>query len=119
MGQDVSWMLELSVAPERGPEFQTLMKEMISATETNEAGALNYEWSLSDDGGTCHIFERYVSSDAAMAHLATFGATFASRFLELLKPVRFMVYGAPNQEVKQALAAFAPSYMVSVGGFSR
>ena len=31
--------------------------------------------------------------------------------LEVLKPVRFVVYGAPNQAVNKALAGFSPTYM--------
>jgi hypothetical protein len=45
------------------------------------------------------------------AHLGTFGEKFASRFLEVLKPVRFVVYGAPNAAVQDALAGFNPVYM--------
>lgn len=54
-----------------------------------------------------------------MAHLGTFGERFAGRFMEILAPTRFVVYGSPNQEVKDALAAFGPTYMNSAGGFSR
>lgn len=33
-------------------------------------------------------------------------------------PVRFVVYGSPNQGVKNALAAFNMAYMQPVNGFS-
>lgn len=119
MATDVSWMLELNVKPGSEKDFRILVDEMVTATRTNESGTLNYEWSLSADGSVCHLYERYVDSAAVMTHLATFGAKFASRFLEVLKPVRFTAYGAPSQEVKDALAAFKPVYMKPVGGFSR
>jgi hypothetical protein len=44
---------------------------------------------------------------------------YAGRFLEILKPVRSVVYGSPSQEVKDVLADFNPVYMRPVGGFSR
>ena len=119
MATDVSWMLELNVQRGREKDFTVLMNEMVTATRANEAGTLNYEWSTSADGCVCHIFERYVDSAAVMTHLATFGEKFAGRFLEVLKPVRFVVYGSPSQDVKDALAGFNPVYMQPVGGFSR
>jgi quinol monooxygenase YgiN len=92
---------------------------MVEATEEGEPGALDYQWSTSADGTVCHIYERYADSQAAMAHLANFGARFAERFMTVLAPIRFVVYGNPSLEVQEALAAFGPTYMRSVGGFSR
>jgi hypothetical protein len=37
----------------------------------------------------------------------------------VFKPTRFVVYGSPSQEVKDALADFNPVYMQPAGGFSR
>jgi len=119
MNDQVSWMLDLEIQPGRDADFRALMAEMVSATQANEAGTLDYEWSVSEDGRRCHLFERYVDSDATMTHLATFGERFAARFLEILKPVGFVVYGSPSAVVREALAAFGPAYMQTVGGFSR
>ena len=119
MPAEVSWILEASFQPGREKDFRSLVDEMVTATHANEPGTLNYEWSTSADGSVCHIFERYVDSAAVTIHLATFGEKNASRFLEVLKPVRFVVYGSPNQDVKNALAAFKTVYMQPVNGFSR
>ncbi len=119
MATDISWVLELSVQPGRDRDFKALMEEMVAATRANEPGTLNYEWSTSSDGSACHIYERYGDSSAVMIHLVAFDMKFAGRFLELFKPVRFVVYGSPSQEVKNALADFNPVYMQQVGGFSR
>lgn len=119
MKNDVYWMLELEIQAGRGDDFRALMAEMVGATQANEAGALNYEWSTSADGKLCHIYERYSDSAAVLTHLSTFGKRFASRFLGILKPIRFVVYGSPNAEVRDTLAGFNPVYMREVGGFSR
>ena len=119
MNTNVYWMLELNVQPGREKDFRVLMEEMVSATEANESGTLNYEWSTSADGKVCHIYERYLDSAAVMTHLGTFGKRFAGHFLEVLKPVRFVVYGSPSTAVKDALAGFNPIYMQAVGGFRR
>ena len=119
MSSYVSWMLELDVQEGRESDFRALMAEMVGATKTNEAGTLDYEWSTSADGKRCHIFERYVDSAAVLTHVGTFGERFAGRFLEILKPVRFVVYGSPSTAVQDALAGFEPVYMQPTGGFSR
>lgn len=119
MDKHVYWILELNIRAGKGPEFHALMDEMVTATLNDEPGALNYEWSTSDDGSVCHIFERYVDSVATVKHLTTFGEKFAARFMEILSPTKFTVYGSPNQQVKDALAAFGVAIMSPVGGFSR
>lgn len=119
MSDHVSWMLELEIEGGRESSFRELMTEMIAHVEANEPGTLDYEWSVSADGGRCHIFERYADSAAALAHLGGFGERFAGRFLEVLHPVRFVVYGSPTDAVKDAVAGFNPEFMEPAAGFSR
>jgi quinol monooxygenase YgiN len=119
MSDHVSWILELEIQQGREDDLRHLAAEMIESAKTNEPGTLAYEWSISADGKHCHIFERYDNSAAVMTHAATFSEKFAGRFLEILKPTRFVVYGSPSSEVRDALADFQPVYMQSVGGFSR
>ena len=119
MSNQVSWMLELDIQEGRKDDLPNLIAEMVSATKANEPGTLDYEWSISADGKRCHLFERYVDSDAVLTHVRTFGEKFAGRFLELLKPVRLVIYGSPSATVQDALAAFQPVYMQFAGGFSR
>jgi quinol monooxygenase YgiN len=95
------------------------MAEMVEATQKNEPGTLNYEWAISDDRQVCHIYERFQDSAAAMAHMESFGANFAARFMEVLKPTRLVVYGTPSAQVKDALAGLSPVYMALFGGFRR
>ncbi len=119
MGDNVFWMLEVSVKPGQADVFKALMNEMVEATQANEPDALNYEWCFSDDGAICHLYERYADSAATMTHLASFGANFADRFLAAVEPTRFTVYGNPSAEVREALGAFGPAYMTPAAGFAR
>ena len=119
MSQNVYWMLELDLKAGRVDDFRALMGEMVAATRENEPGALGYEWSLSEDGTRCHIFEHYANSAATMVHLGNFADKFAGCFLDILSPTKFVVYGSPDKEVRGALAAFGPTYMQPVGGFTR
>lgn len=118
MGDHVSWTLEVAVKPGHLDELTALLTEMIDSTRA-EAGALIYEWSISDDGGTAHAYERYADSAAVLTHLAGFGEKFAQRLLGAVDVTRFVVYGSPDDQATQALSGFGPSYMAPVGGFAR
>jgi quinol monooxygenase YgiN len=118
MDREVSWVIELAVKPGKLETFRTLMEEMVTSTR-DEPGALVYQWFVSDDGTIVHIYERYASSDAVMAHPKNFGAKFAERFLGAVDPTRFTVYGTTSAEVKAALSGFAPTYLGPFGGFLR
>lgn len=115
----VAWMLELQVQAGKEPALRDLMAEMVAATSANEPGTLHYEWNMSGDGQSCHLYERYADSAAAMQHIATFGEKYAERFFQVLQPTRFVIYGSPTPDVKAALAGFGPTYMTQVAGFSR
>jgi quinol monooxygenase YgiN len=119
MSDQVSWLLEMKVNPGAADGFKSLMNEMVEATRTNEPGTLNYEWSLGEDGTTCHLYECYANSAATMTHLASFGANFAERFLATVQPTRIAVYGNPDSQVRSALDPFGAVYMTPAAGFAR
>ena len=119
MSDHVHWMLEVAIKPGELDNFKALMNEMVEATEANEPNTLNYEWFISEDGSNCHIYERYADSAATMTHLGSFGQNYAERFLAMVNPTRFVVYGNPNDEVRQALAGFGAVHMEQIGGFAR
>jgi quinol monooxygenase YgiN len=119
MDKNVYWVLELEVQAGREKDGRVLAKEMVASARANEPGTLQYAVNTSADGKRCHTYERNADSAAALAHIHTFGEKFAARFLEVFKPVRFVVYGSPSQPVRDALAAFGPVYMNTMDGFSR
>jgi len=106
----------MSVQDGRLDDARALMAEMVESTR-GESGAETYEWFLSGDGTVCHICERYEDSDAVVAHLQTFGSTFAERFLDCFAPTALYVYGEPDTQARQALDGFGPTYLGPLGGF--
>ena len=114
----ISWLLEVQIQDGQAENYKPLAEDLVASTK-NETGALVYECTKNADGNVCHFYERYKDSAAAVIHLGNFGANFAGRFMEVLTPLRFTVYGTPSDELKGALAAFDPTYMDSVDGFSR
>jgi quinol monooxygenase YgiN len=119
VGKDVYWNLELAVKPGELDNVKALMSEMVESANTNEPGTLSYEWSFSEDGKSCHIFERYTDSAAVMTHLGTFKEKFMERFLAAMEPERLLVYGNPSDEAKEALSGFGAVFMLPIGGFTR
>jgi len=113
----VAWNLQLALREGRLEAFRELMLEMVASTR-NEPGALGYEWFLSEDGAACHIHERYRDDAAAMAHIGTFGSTFAERFLGCVEPLAMHVYGDPGAEVRSALDGLGAIYCGHFGGFA-
>lgn len=115
----VAWMLELSVKEGRGGDLSALMAEMVGATERNEPGTLDYEWYLSDDGRRVHLFERYIHSHAAMTHIAAFNERYMKRFFGILEPKRLVMYGTPDEAVRDAMSKLSPEVLQQASGFSR
>ncbi|MBW4707085.1 antibiotic biosynthesis monooxygenase [Roseobacter sp. YSTF-M11] len=119
MNDHIEWVLEMNVQDGQGDAVQPLVDEMVAATLKTEPGALTYEYYVTPDRTRCTVLECYVDSDAAMTHLANFGANFADRFLTTFTPVRFTVYGPANDDVQSALAGFGATFEGRVGGFHR
>ena len=114
----ISWNLRVAVKESSLDDFRNLREEMGEST-LNESGTLMYEWFLGEAKAACHIYERYVDSDAVMAHVGTFGADFADRFLTLAEITEMSVYGEPSEEVRTTLAGLGASFLGTLGGFSR
>lgn len=118
MDKHVSWVIELAVKEGQLDTFKALMEEMVAGTSP-EPGTLGYEWYISGDGGTVHIFEKYADSDAMIAHVSGFMQKWAGRFLESVDVTRFVVYGDPSPAARELLDGFGATYLGPWGGFSR
>ena len=118
MKGQVSWLLEANVKPGELDAFRTLMEEMVEGT-SSEPRTLNYEWYLSDDGGTVHLYEKYADSEAMIAHVNGFLEKWAGRFQACIDVTGFTVYGDPSAPARELLAGFGPTYLGPWGGFAR
>lgn len=119
MSDTIEWVLELKLADGKREAVQALIEEMSAATMADEPGAQVYEYYLSEDGGTVTVLERYADSAAAMVHMTNFGEKFAPRFLAMLTPVSFRVFGPASDELREALAAVGASHHAQIAGFAR
>jgi quinol monooxygenase YgiN len=116
MNDEIAWRVELSVKPEQVGKLLALTGEMVmSATE--EPGCLSYQRFISPDGQSLQVYERYLNSGAALAHLTIFFKRFAARYAGMVERTTFMVYGNPDEELGQMLDQFRPKYMRPFGNF--
>ena len=118
MGDQVSWVIELAVKPDQLEAFEALMEEMVAGTSL-EPESLGYEWFISADEATVHIYEKYADSEAMISHVSGFLAKWAQRFLAAVDVTRFTVYGSPNAAAREMLDGFGAVYLAPWGGFSR
>lgn len=118
MEDQVSWVIELAVKPGELEAFRALMEEMVAGTSL-QPSALGYEWFISADDATVHIYEKYADSEATVSHVSGFLANWAERFLAAVDVTRFTVYGSPNAAAKEMLDGFGAVYLGPWGGFSR
>jgi quinol monooxygenase YgiN len=116
MLDQVSWQVELAVKPGEIDNFRRLTGEMVEFAR-QENGVLSYQRFITPDGQFVHIYESYLNSTAAAAHLREFQARFAERFSRLVRRVRFTVYGNPSTELRELLDGFGASYLTPFGDF--
>ena len=117
----VSRVNELSVKDGALETFKELMEEMVSGTSA-EPGTLVYEWYISRDGGTVHVFEIYADSEAVVAHHVSDGfmlQNWAGRLMNCVDSTRCVVYGDPNAAARVILDRLGATYHSAWGGFAR
>lgn len=110
MNDEISWLVELVIKPGQLDNFRALTGEMVESSR-REAGVLNYERFVSEDGKFVYAYERYADSTAALAHLRTFEKMFSRRFLGMVDRRRFTVFGVPTDELRKVLDRFNAKYL--------
>jgi quinol monooxygenase YgiN len=116
---EVYWVVTFSIPHGQMDKFKQVVAPLVADTK-KEPGALEYEYTASDDQGTVDIIERYRNSEAVVSHVTqTFGPKYSKPFLEIAKLERFVVYGTPNAEAKKVLEGFKPVYLTPFDGFTR
>jgi quinol monooxygenase YgiN len=114
----VSWVVQCAVKDGQLEAFKELMEEMVAGT-SEEPQTLNYEWFISDDGETVHIYEKYADSASTAAHLSGFMEKWAGRFMDCVDVTRFTVYGNPDEAAQKMIAPFGGKQLGTWGGFAR
>ena len=118
MDKDLFWLFTLDVKPGKFDEFKDLVAGIVALTQ-QEQGTLAYQYAVSEDQHTIHIYERYRDSEAFVVHVEQTFAGYAERFFSLVSVRSLVVYGTPNAEARRALDTFGATYMNLFDGFAR
>ena len=116
MSDEIAWRVELAVKSDQVANLLALTDEMVQAASL-EIGCLSYQRFISPDGKSVHVYERYLNSGAALAHLTTFFQRFGARFGSMVDRKTFTVYGTPSSELRKMLDQFSPQYLRPFGNF--
>lgn len=119
LDKNIFIIVEANIRPGQFDDFIKTAKEMSATVKGNEAGALDYEWTITPDSSKCFILERYASSEASMNHSKIFREQFAEKFNKVLEFVGLTVYGNPSEELKTAFGPAGANSKVLVAGFAR
>lgn len=84
-------------------EFKELAARALELT-AGEAETLQYDWFFSEDETKCVVRERYVNSNAILAHMVNMG-DLIGRIAELGGGLEIEVFGDPSSELLEAAAA--------------
>ena len=114
--EQVYWVFTVTV--DQMDKFKPLVGKLVAATE-KEQGALQFECNVGDDQKTVDFFERYTDSKAALVHQTESFAPSSEEFFAVAKLTRWVIYGTPSDEFKEANADFHPIYMTPIDGFVR
>ena len=114
MGDEIAWRVEVSVKPDEVVNLLALTDEMVESASA-EVGCLSYQRFIGPDGRSVHVYERYLDSDSAMAHLKVFFTRFGVRYASMVNRNRFTVYGTPSSELRQMLDQFSPEFLRPFG----
>ncbi len=116
MFENIGWIAEAKVRPNKLSEFQAVMEDIVAESET-EAGTLNYQYYLSDDGDVL-VYERFEDANAAHLHVSTWHK-FADRWIQAAEPTRMVHLGNLPEDLKERHAALTPMQLLPFGGFAR
>jgi quinol monooxygenase YgiN len=119
MNDVVFYVCEVAIKEGQLDNFRAVMRDMVEATKANEPATMNYQWFIAPDGVTCHIFERYASSAAVVAHLTAVRERFSERYWATVEPKHFTIYGSPSDEVRKIFATLDTVFMAPIAGFAR
>jgi quinol monooxygenase YgiN len=119
LDKNIFIIVEANIRPGQFDNFIQTAKEMSVTVKSNEAGALDYEWTITPDSTKCFILERYASSEALMTHSKIFREQFAEKFNKVLEVVGFTLYGNPSEELKAVFGPAGAASKVLVAGFAR
>ena len=116
MFENIGWIVEAKLKDGKRDEFEAVMKEIVAETQ-KEAGTLNYQYYISDDGDVM-VYERFQDVESAHIHVSNWD-NFAERWVAAAEPTRMVHLGDLPDDLRSRHVALAPLWLKPFGGFAR
>ena len=116
MFSNIGWIVEAKLKDGKRAEFEAVMQEIVDATE-KEAGTLNYQYYLSDNGDVM-VYERFQDVESAHVHIDNW-EHFAERWIAAADPTRMVHLGDLPDDLRSRHATLSPLWLKPFGGFQR
>ena len=112
---------EFTIDERKIEDFKKLIQQMARTVQETEPDTITYQFYLNNKDNTkCIVYETYVNSDAAFAHLNGLASkTILPKIFEVAKINRFDAYGNPSEELQKVLASFGSQMYNLFTGLSR
>ena len=107
--KNIYWTITGKVKDGELENMKKAIEAMVVATRT-EDGAISYDFSLSDDDTTLHIYERYKDSEATLEHMKNVGNLLPA-FIGCVDLEPITIIGNCSNELKQAWEAFGAQHV--------
>ena len=115
----IEFRAEFTIEEGKIEEYKKLVQEMCRMVEATEPNTMNYQFYLNSNQTRCMVHERYINSDAVLAHNNGVGSqTILPKIFNIARISRFDVYGNPSEELQNILASFNPKTYILFAGFS-
>lgn len=114
MTENIYWTIRATVVEGKLEDLKAIVEKTSAATRT-EAGALSYDFWLSEDNKRLFLHERYTNSEAVLAHMANVGPLLPD-FFACVEMEPIVVLGACSDALKEAFAAFGVLHVTFLAG---
>lgn len=126
MDESVSFLVELQLEAGQLDDLRHVARQMVRLAQDNEPGTLNYEYYVTPDARTCHIYERYASTAAVLEHSKSFPEQLGQAG-QAFRPLRLSAYGSVTPDIREqridpiirAVPGFTVVELEPFSGFAR
>lgn len=116
MFENFGWIVEAKLKDGKLEDFKKVMNSQIERAKT-EAGTLNYQYYLSDDGDIL-VYERFADVEACNIHIENWN-DHAEAWIAAATPTRMVHLGDLPESVREQHAVLSPLWLKPLGGFQR
>ena len=106
--KDIQVNARLKINPGKMEEFKKVANSCVEMVKQKDKGTIQYDWFYNHSKSECVVRERYVDSDAVLAHMANVGELLGG--LVGLSTISLDLYGNPSENLKNALEGFDVTY---------